>query len=147
MTANPYNDLPVWLNEGLAMYSEGLDPAYTAYLTGAVSQGNVISVRSLASPFSAYAGQSYLSYAESYSIVEYLITHYGQSKMRELLNTFASGSTYDDALQKVYGFDMDGLNTMWRVYAVRKYLRQGPPETSPAASPVANLFPVTVNAG
>jgi hypothetical protein len=34
--------------------------------------------------------------------------------MLELLNTFKQGSDYDGALRKVYGFDMDGLNTQWR---------------------------------
>ena len=34
--------------------------------------------------------------------------------MFTLLDTFRQGSTYDDALQKVYGLDMDGLNTIWQ---------------------------------
>ena len=34
--------------------------------------------------------------------------------MLELLLTFKQGSGYDAALEKVYGFDMDGLNTLWR---------------------------------
>jgi len=38
----------------------------------------------------------------------------GESK----LLTFAcrQGSGYDGALDKVYGFDMDGLDTLWREY-------------------------------
>ena len=122
MTFNPYSELPTWLNEGLSMYAEGeLEPGYTAYLARAIAAGNPISVRSLSSPFSAYAGESYLSYAQSYSLVEFLISNYGQDKMFELLNTFREGSSYDGALVKVYGFDMDGLNALWRDYAVRKY--------------------------
>jgi len=122
MTLNPYNELPTWLDEGLAMYNEGLlDPAFTSYLTRAIDGGSLISVQSLSSPFSAYAEEAYLSYAESYSLVEYLITTYGQGKMLELLNTFREGSGYDDALQKVYGFDMDGLDSLWRDYVTGKY--------------------------
>ena len=34
--------------------------------------------------------------------------------MFELLNTFKQGSGYDEALLKVYGFDMDGLDALWR---------------------------------
>jgi hypothetical protein len=26
---------------------------------------------------------------------------------------FQKGSAYDDALKQVYGFDQDGLNTLW----------------------------------
>ena len=31
-----------------------------------------------------------------------------------LLNTFSQGSSYDAALDKAYGFDTDGLDTLWR---------------------------------
>jgi hypothetical protein len=82
-------------------------------------------VRSLSSPFSANSGQATLSYAESYSLVEFLITSYGQDKMLKLLTTFSEGSSYDGALKRVYGFDMDGLNTLWRDYAVKQYQKVG----------------------
>jgi len=117
MTLNPYNDLPTWLDEGLAMYAEGSpDPALATYLNKAVAEDSLISVRSLSSPFSAFAGEASLSYAQSYSLVEFLITSYGRGKSLELLNTFRQGSGYDAALNKVYGFDMDGLDTLWRDY-------------------------------
>ncbi len=117
ITLNPYSGLPTWLSEGLAMYAEGtLEPAYTAFLDKAIAEGGLISVRSLSSPFSAYAEEAILSYAQSYSLVEFLISNYGSDKMLELLYTFKEGSSYDDALNKVYGFDMDGLDTLWRDY-------------------------------
>jgi len=117
MTFNPYNDLPTWLDEGLAMHTEGiLGLEYTAYLNKAIAEKSLISVRSLSSPFSAYAEQSYLSYAQSYSLVDFLISKYGQAKMLELLLTFRQGSSYDGALEKVYGFDMDTLDNLWQDY-------------------------------
>ncbi|MDI6814952.1 MAG: peptidase MA family metallohydrolase [Dehalococcoidales bacterium] len=117
MTFNPYSGLPTWLNEGLAMYAEEvLSPGYTACLNRAIAENSLISVRSLSSPFSAYAEESILAYAQSYSLVEFLINNYGLGKMLELLNTFRQGSSYDGALDKVYGFDMDGLDTLWREY-------------------------------
>lgn len=117
MTLNPYNDLPTWLSEGLAMHTEGvLGPQFTTYLNQAIAEESLISVRSLSSPFSAYAGQSYLSYAQSYSLVNFLISKYGQTQMLELLLTFRQGNSYDDALEKVYGFNMDGLDTLWQDY-------------------------------
>ena len=117
MTLNPYNDLPTWLDEGLAMHTEGpLEPIFTDYLDRAIAENSLISVQSLSSPFSAYAEESVLSYAQSYSLVDFLITNYGQEKMLELLNTFRQGSSYDGALERVYGFDMDGLDALWRDY-------------------------------
>ncbi len=112
---NPYNDLPTWLDEGLAMYAEGpLEPAFVNLLVKATNEDRLITVRSLSSPFSAYAEESALAYAQSYSLLDFIINNYGQSRMLELLNTFHEGSGYDEALQKVYGFDMDGLNKLWR---------------------------------
>ncbi|MFC2051437.1 peptidase MA family metallohydrolase [Chloroflexota bacterium] len=135
MTFNPYSELPTWLNEGLSMYAEGaLEPAYTTYLAKAVAEDNLSSVRSLSSPFSAFGGQAVLSYAESYSLVEFLIISYGQDRMFELLNTFSEGSSYDGALIKVYGFDMDGLNALWRDYVARQYQGAG---VTTAAVPLA----------
>lgn len=115
MTLNPYGEIPTWLDEGLSTNIEGSSPfQYNAYVARAVAENNLISVRSLASPFSAFPDLSYLSYAESYSIVGFLISQYGQDKMLQLLNTFRQGSTYDGALKTVYGFDVDGLNDQWR---------------------------------
>lgn len=117
MTFNPYNDLPTWLDEGLAMYAEGmLGPPFTTYLNQAIAEDSLLSVRSISSPFSAYTNESLLAYAESFSLVRFLITNYGQSRMLELLNTFRQGSNYDDALEKVYGFDSDGLDRLWRIH-------------------------------
>ncbi len=122
MTFNPYNDLPTWLDEGLAMYNEGvLGPQFTTFLSRAIAEDSLISVRSLSSPFSAYAEQSLLAYAQSYSLVEFLISNYGSSNMLELLNTFRQGSSYDGALRKVYGLDMDGLGTLWLDYVTEQY--------------------------
>ena len=122
MTYNPYNSLPVWLNEGLSMYAEGeMEPLFENYLEQAVMNDELISVRSLASPFSAAAHLSYLSYAQSMSIVEFLIDNYGQERMLELLDTFKQGSSYDGALMMVYGFNMDGLNDLWQDYITAIY--------------------------
>jgi Peptidase MA superfamily len=123
MTNNPYSGLPTWLDEGLAMYSEGpLDSSFQVSLVGALSQNKLFTVRSMASPFSTDATLSYQEYAESYSLVDYLISTYGESKMAALLDTFKQGSTYDGALTAVYGFDMDGLYQKWVPFAMQKYL-------------------------
>jgi hypothetical protein len=115
VTLNPYNEIPPWLDEGLAMNSEGpLDVQFTVPLDAAEASNTLITVRSLSSPFSAYADQAVLAYAESYSIVHYLIDTYGREKMFDLLTAFSKGSGYDEALKAVYGFDMTSLNSQWQ---------------------------------
>ena len=120
ITSNPYNFIPFWLNEGLAVhiqFSQGdLPLQFTIALSSAITNNNLISVRSLSDPFSAYADKADLSYAESVSIVTYLINQYGPTKMKQFLDTFQQGATYDGALQTNYGFDMDGLFTHWKAW-------------------------------
>ena len=114
-TFSPYGQLPIWLDEGLAMYNEGeLDSVFRSYLEEAILQDELISVRSLCSPFSAVTEKACLSYAQSYSLVEYLLDNYGQDKMLDLLTLFKQGSTYDEALTEAYGFHIDGLDVRWR---------------------------------
>jgi len=114
-TFGPYAALPVWLDEGLAMYNEGqLEPFFQSWLNNAVAEDELISVASLCSPFSAEPEKAYVSYAESYSLVEYLTDSYGQGKILELLGLFKQGQTCDLALTQVYGLDTDGLDSRWR---------------------------------
>ena len=118
LTFNPYNSIPFWLNEGLAVHVQftggQLPSNFTSALSNGIANNNLISVRSLSDPFSAFADKAYLSYAESDSVVTYLINQYGSDKIHQLLNSFKQGSTYDDALQSIYGFNMDGLFNQWK---------------------------------
>ncbi len=100
------------MDEGLATYVQNENDSN--WLNLAIKQNKLISVRTLSSPFSAVAEQAYISYAESHSIVSFLLTTYGKDEMVQLLNVFHEGATYDDALQQVYGFDQDGLDQLWR---------------------------------
>jgi hypothetical protein len=115
MTSNPYGGIPTWLNEGLSVYAEGeLRPDLVGALDSAVSDDNLISVQALASNFPTDVNEARLSYAESYSVVEFLISSFGRESMLQLLNVFKQGSTYDGALLLVYGFDVWGLDQAWR---------------------------------
>jgi hypothetical protein len=114
-TFSPYGQLPIWLDEGLATYNEGeLDLGFRSSLEEAILEDELISARSLCSPFSAETEKARLSYAQSYSLVQYLLDNYGQDRMLELLTILKQGSTYDEALTEVYGFDIDGLDAHWR---------------------------------
>ncbi|MGD0779335.1 MAG: peptidase MA family metallohydrolase [Dehalococcoidales bacterium] len=122
VTSNPYNYLPLWLNEGMAMFSEGtLELSFVLALSSADANHSFLTVQSLCSPFPTDYNQAVLAYAESYKIVSYLINEYGREKMFELLNVFKQGSGYNEALLKVYCFNMDELNSLWRTEPVAVY--------------------------
>jgi hypothetical protein len=114
MTYNPYGDLPTWLNEGISTYAEGELPASAQEILDEAVRGyGLISVRSLGSNFPA-RGEITLHYAESYSLVKFLIEHYGREQLLQLLGAYKRGMGYDDALLEVYNFDSDGLDAAWR---------------------------------
>jgi len=115
VTFSPYGiNLPTWLDEGLAMVAEAnTESIFKQALQNAIKSKRIISLRSLSSPFSARTDKALLSYAESQSVVEYLINNFGNDKMMDLLKLFKAGSTTDDALNKIYGFDQDGLESKW----------------------------------
>jgi hypothetical protein len=115
LTFSCLGDVPTWLNEGLAVYSEGgLDPASQQQLDDAIRNDTLLTVRSLNSGFSEVADKAYLSYSQSYSVAKFLIETYGQEKMTSLLVSLRDGLTTDEALRQTYGFNVDGLEEAWR---------------------------------
>ena len=114
-TFNCFGGLPTWLDEGLAVYAEGeLPDNQRRTLEEAITNNDLISLRSLNSSFPAADTGATLSYAQSQSLVEYLITAHGWPKMQELLAVFAQGATHGGAIQQVYGMDIDRLEAAWR---------------------------------
>lgn len=107
--------VPTWLNEGLAMFSEGeLDSYMQSQLDDAIKNDTLLTVRSLNGGFSELPDKANLSYSQSHSIVGFLISTYGQDKMTEILAALRDAKPIDDALIEVYGFDTDGLEDAWR---------------------------------
>lgn len=107
--------LPTWLNEGLAVFSEGaLDPESQQQFDTAVRTNELLPIRSLSGPFSEVPSRTYLSYSESFSIVSFMLEAYGREKMTALLVQLRDGNTLDEALTAVYGFNVDGLEDAWR---------------------------------
>ncbi|MBT4510767.1 MAG: hypothetical protein HOC20_00965 [Chloroflexi bacterium] len=116
-TFGPFGDLPTWLNEGLAEYAEGeMSEHYKDVLATAIINDELISVTSLCSGFPANPDKATLAYTQSSSLVTYLVETYGWEKMRGLLEIFKDGSTYDNALEEVYSFNIKGLEDEWKAY-------------------------------
>jgi hypothetical protein len=121
---NPYDDLPVWLNEGLAMYNQGpLTSQFQNPLSKAIRDNQLLSVKMISSPFSAYSEKATLSYAESYTLVDYLIQKFGTAKISALFQSFKQGNTFDGAFQDVLGIDQNGLNQQWQPWVKANYAK------------------------
>ena len=142
LTFTCLGNVPTWLNEGLAVYSEGeLDPNSQAQLEDAIRDDTLLTVRSLSTGFSEVPDKAYLSYSQSYSIVKFLIETHGQAKMTALLTSLRDGLTVDEALIQTYGFNVEGLEDAWRTTIGAK------PRTisaAPTAQPTPTFVPTIV---
>jgi hypothetical protein len=142
LTFSCLGGVPTWLNEGLAVYSEGdLDPSSQQQLDDAIRDNTLLSVRSLSAGFSEVSSKAYLSYSQSYSIVKFLIETHGQDKMTALLTSLRDGMTIDDALTQTYGFNVDGLEDAWRA-GIGATTRSASAE--PTAQPIPTFVPTIV---
>jgi len=144
----PYGDLPAWLDEGTAMYAQS-EPGegFTATLDGAVDRDRLLSVRSMTSP-TGDPDKVTLFYGEAWSLVNFMVEEYGEEKFAQLYAVFKDGSTTDNALQQVYGFDQDGLEDAWRAslgLAPRQRATVTPTATPTAAQPSPTATPAQNN--
>ena len=139
LTFSCLGDVPTWLNEGLAVYSEGeLDSSSQRYLDDAIQTDTLLTVRSLSAGFSEVSDKARLSYSQSYSITKFLIEGYGQEKMTSLLVGMRDGLAIDEALTQTYGFNIDGLEDAWR-QAIGAQPR--PISAQPTAQPTPTWVP------
>jgi len=134
---------PTWLEEGLAVYAEGepTEDIQTA-LDQAQATDNFEPLRSLSGSFPAHSEQAGSAYAQSYSVVNFMLAAYGREKMHDLLLALAAGQSSDAALEAVYGVNVDGLDAAWRRslgLAERPY----PPTPTPiSAAAVPTIAPL-----
>jgi hypothetical protein len=114
-TENPFNSPPNWLDEGLAVYNqETEDRTMRESLDDAIEDGQLIPVRALNSSFPLDPDQAYLSYAESWSIVTFIIEELGDDTMAALVDVFRQEVAYDDAVERSLGMTVEQLDAAWK---------------------------------
>lgn len=106
--------VPAWLNEGLAEYgNQNSSGEYDRYLQYGIENGKLRPLWHLGT-FSGSPGEVILSYGQGKSVVEYLISTYGDDKMAGLIQNLKRTFDIDKALELTYGFNLYGLDTDWR---------------------------------
>lgn len=106
---------PRWFSEGLADYSEdNLRPEERDLIRSAYLNDSIPELGSLVTTFSQNSEEANLAYLVSNAAVEYLIIEFGSDRMAELLDVMSAGVMIDPALEQVYGFDTDSLDSAWR---------------------------------
>ena len=110
---SPLSRVPAWLNEGLAMYFESDTRRREATAAQAVRDGALLRLRAM----NAIQGKPEmvrLFYAQSWSVVKYMIDSYGTERMTSLLDAIDSGLRIDEAVEQAYGVSLEELEGRWR---------------------------------
>ena len=116
-TDNPFGGLPRWLDEGIAVYNENqeeLDDDFKPLFDRAVANDELMTLRTLSSPFPGDPMLANLAYGQSGATVKFIVDTYGTDAMAELLSIFGEGALYDEALEQALGVDTDGLDNAFR---------------------------------
>jgi hypothetical protein len=113
--------VPLWLDEGVASYQE--KPTYAAanaFVRKAINKGNFISLEGLAgfNPYSSASNESVqLFYAESFSVIDFLIKEFGRDKFVLFCQNLRDKKNLDRAIASSYPFsNIRELNDAWQRY-------------------------------
>jgi hypothetical protein len=114
-TRNPFNVPPTWLDEGLAVSNQANgNEGFQGMVESAAQDGRLFSIRSLTSEFPYDPAEATLAYAESYSVVRFILSEWGDDGMAAIVAAYRQGHSHDDALMQAIGVDMDGLDARWK---------------------------------
>lgn len=111
----PGVSLPLWLNEGMAVYlSIGDTPAYRQQVRAAVRDGTLLPLDALVGDFptDAQGNRESIGYAEGVSAVDYMVHTYGRSKIASLVHAMRSVGV-DDAFKTAFGVDTAAFGDAW----------------------------------
>ncbi len=112
---NPYGGWPLWFDEGLAVFNqETPDPAFAPLLDDNARAGTLIPLEALSASFPADTERALLSYAQSHSVVVYIVEQYSLEKLAELGAQFRAAVPVETAIQAVFGMSIDELDAAWR---------------------------------
>ena len=130
-----YGQVHTWLNEGLAVYSEGGNTEFGLYVNTAVRNDSVPPLSGLRT----YAGtpqETLRNYGLGHSVVTYMLDTYGQEPMTALFASIRTLHNFEKALEAAYGSTIMELDNEWR-----ESLGLSPRELSTPALPAFQAIP------
>jgi hypothetical protein len=113
-TGQGYENLPTWLNEGLATMAQLYPtPEYQVLLENAIKNNNLIPISTLCQGFPSHASSAYLSYAEATYFTRYIYRQYGSSGLASLVGNYANGLDCERGLEVALGVSLSRLEDQW----------------------------------
>jgi hypothetical protein len=114
-TRQGYNNLPVWLNEGIASLAElYFNPDYRIMLENASEQNTLIPIASLCNSFPRDNSGALLAYAQSAAFTQYLHNTYGVTGLQSLVDTYANGISCEKGFKSALGISLAQADRQWQ---------------------------------
>ena len=109
-----YSQVHLWLNEGLAVYSERQsDNEYERYMEFAIENDRVPPLAGLRT-FAGTPQETLLAYGQGHAVASYMLANYDQSLMAELFATIRTTHNFEKALTAAYRVTVQELDNEWR---------------------------------
>ncbi|MBN1487842.1 MAG: hypothetical protein JW981_09385 [Anaerolineae bacterium] len=115
-----YENLPIWLSEGLAtQFEQRPDTTYALKLQTAAEESNFMPMTELCGAFPSDSEDALLAYAQSQSFVEYLQQTYGWSRIRLLLDMYIDGLSCANGVKEALDKELTTLERDWKVWLIQ----------------------------
>ncbi len=110
-------EIPRWLNEGLAMYeSREWDFSRVSTMTRAVLTDSLIPLSEITHWFPFEVDKAELAYSQSFYLISFLISEYGKDNFHRFLKEYSGGKELNDVFADVYDIKWKELEEVWIHY-------------------------------
>ncbi len=112
---NAYDNLPLWLSEGVAGLSELYPNAQDEQRVLTAARNNtLLPIKDLCHAFPPDEAQNNLAYAQSAQFVGYLEGSYGQAGMQKLITTYGDGLDCEHGFSTALGTSLEQAEEDWK---------------------------------
>lgn len=115
-------DIPRWLNEGVAMYvSREWSFNRISTITQAVLTDSLLPLSEITRTFPRQRKDVELAYCQSFYLISFMIAKYGREKFHNFIQYYSKERMFEEALLKIYGINLHRLEKSWHSYLKMKF--------------------------
>lgn len=136
LTQKSHNNLPLWMHEGIAKYSEGkwrestefLSPLMETVLSAGLDNDYLIALSAMMPSLAKLKTQEdvQLAYAEVATMIDFMIEEKGNAILPDLLDDLSRGQEFESALEFRLGIDLPTFQENWKTFMKQKKLKTIP---------------------
>lgn len=116
------NLFPDWFTEGIAVFLSGsYQTSEKIHLSNLILNKNLPSIKKLTRIDVSYRNRASSEYILAASMIEFLVTTYGEPVLQEIFQEMEKSKNFSKALATVTNLDIDLLNFYWKQFLKERY--------------------------